>query len=583
MQPEIQTRDRHPGLFFSRPALVSLLATLLYFAALLIVLHPRYWSNDDILMAANLAGYMGGKPVPILIYGNVLAGFVLAFLYGLNLKLNWLVWLYLLMHACATWALLYLVVRERWEGRLKVVAALAILSSEAYFVLNLTFTTVAAMASIAGYCLLLASARSPGFLRSRGFWLGCALVVVGSWIRPEATALVLVILLPCLVVARRLFSFRNLVLALAGSSLLVAAGYAFNLAYLRQAPGWYLYYVYTRLIQELQDTPRLVNAAGTIRDIHWTSNDLNMFARWFFPDETLYSVQTLRYLVDHVSDIRPTFASKLASLPSEFFNAPLLPYTLLLFVIGLAGFFLPRVPRQALLILGLTLLLVLGINIYLLWRNRLVDNVFLTSLTACVMFTLFFGYWSRGETSPDAAKRSGGGAPGGNLARAGRYACGLVLLIAIGLVIRESIASSETSRRNAALYQRVLSDIQGLGLGAGGQEAIIISPAFGIPWDWSDPLWIDFPATQYLVMADNTFSPTYFSVLRQHQVGALPGGLYNRDNVYLMTDEATMGGILKYIQYHQGVNVSSRLIYQPQLNTGTVYDSSRLYKLEALP
>jgi len=594
LDQKLNTPGRFQDFVSSHPAAISFLLTSVLFAVIIMILRPGYGTNDDIQIIATVSGYMGGKPFPFLIFSNVLLGFVLNFLYGLNFKINWEIWFFVGMHFCSVWGLISLVLWHPLKISTKVFGALIIILSSIYFVLNLTFTTAAAIASISGFCLLLAATQLPRMLKQNRFLFGVILILTGSLVRLESTALVLVILIPGIVICHRFFPIKNLILAFAVSGALVLGCYAFNLAYLRQFPDWYFYNTYTLTRAMLHDTPRLVNAGGSIRDIHWTTNDLNMFARWFFPDPNVYSLQNLRYLVEHVSDKRPTFLTRLLSLPSDFLDEPILPYTLLLLLSWIGMLFYGFGPKKVLISSGLFFLVALAINIYLLWTQKMAGYVLLASLESSLIFMLFIGYGSAlnvaqfitlpGTGSRTIEKPEVPHPPSKISSRLGFSASILLLLIVIGVVVQQSIETTSTNIKREAIYHRIVSDIGLLHLEDTGQKALIISPAFGIPWEWSNPMFIDFPdAPHYMVMDWDTFSPAYYSVLREYQVESLPAGLYEGKNIYLMTDEVTMNGIIKFIKNHEGVDVEARLIYTPNYDTGTIYDEAQLYKLEKLP
>jgi hypothetical protein len=598
LEQKLNTSSRAGDFVSSHPASISLTLTVVLFAVTIAILRPGYGTNDDIQVIAVASGYMGGTPFPFLIFNNVLVGFVLNFFYGLNSTINWEIWLFITIHFCSTWGLIYLVLWHPLKLSSKSLGSSIILLSSIYFVLNLTFTTVAAVASISGLCLLLTAVQLPGMLRQSRFLLGVVLILTGSLLRLESTELVLAILIPSLVICYRFFPIKNLILACVTSSTLVLGCYAFNLLYLHQYRDWYFFNAYSLTRTMVQDTPRLVNAAGSLGAIHWTANDLNMFARWFFPDPNVYSLQNLRYLVEHVSDKRPTFLRRLFLLPLHFLNETILPYTLLLLLTWTSALFHGFTQKKGWISSCSLFLVTLAINIYLLWTQKLADYVFLASMDSCVIFTLFIGYWSAlnaaqrvpaPETSNFVSPKSEVPSVFRNrfkdiLYELGLYANILLLLIVTWIVVQESIKTTTTNIRREAVYHSILSDIRLLHLEDTGQKSLIITPAFGIPWEWSNPLFVDFPHTpHYLVMDWNTFSPAYDSVLRAYQVGSLPAGLYEGKNIYLMTDETTMNGILKFIENHEGVKVEARLIYTPNYDTGTIYDESRLYKLERLP
>ncbi len=562
------------------------------------LLRPAYGTNDDIQIIATASGYMGGKPFPFLIFSNVLLGFLLNFLYGLNPVINWEMWLFIAIHFCSSWGLIYLVLGQPLKISSKIFGAMIIILSSMYFVLNLTYTTVAVIASIAGFCLLLTAVQQPGMPGQSKFLFGVVLILVGSLVRYESPVMVFVILVPAVIICHRFFPMKNLILACAISGALGLSGYIFNLAYQHQFPDWYFFYTYTFTRGMLHDTPRLVNASGSLGAIHWTANDLNMFARWFFPDPNVYSLQNLRYLVDHVSDKRPTFLNRLFLLPLHFISETILPYTLLL-LLTWTGALLHGVPRKREIISFFSLFLVaLLINIELLWIQKMADYVLLASLDSSLIFTLFIGYWSAlnaarsvpltEETNPSFRKPETHppftDKPKKFLPKLGLYANSLLLLIVAWLIVGASIKATATNLRRETVYHSILSDLRSLHLQDTGGKALIITPAFGIPWEWSNPLFVDFPdSPHYLVMDWDTFSPAYQSVLRAYQVDSLPAGLYEGQNIYLMTDEDTLNGIIKFIKNHEGVDVEARWIYTPNYDTGTIYDDSRLYKLERLP
>ena len=117
------------------------------------------------------------------------------------------------------------------------------------------------------------------------------------------------------------------------------------------------------------------------------------------------------------------------------------------------------------------------------------------------------------------------------------------------------------------------------------QKALIISPAYGIPWEWSNPLFLEFPKARYLVTNWGTFSPAYNDVLEEFQVKSLPSGLYQSENVYVMVDSSTIKAIVQFIKEHEGVNITAKAIYSlpSRCCVGTVYSGVTLFKLQQQP
>ncbi len=207
---------------------------------------------------------------------------------------------------------------------------LIVLSGEIYFLLNITFTTVAAVASIAGFCLIFMAARSDASGVECSFIWGVGLIFVAGLVRIESLGFVFLIILPFLIGNFRSFNLQHLVRFLGIAGLLVLGVYAFDKFYLSLFPDWLSYSTYTLTRAMLHDTPRIANMDGVIRDVHWSANDLNMFSRWFFPDQVTYSLENLRYLVDHVSDKRTDILNLVFFLPDYFSGLTVLPYTIMI-------------------------------------------------------------------------------------------------------------------------------------------------------------------------------------------------------------------------------------------------------------
>ncbi len=216
LDQKLNTPGRFQDFVCSHAAAISFILTSVLFAVILMILRPGYGTNDDIQIIATASGYMGGKPFPFLIFSNVLLGFVLNFLYGLNFKINWEIWLFVGMLFCSVWGLISLVLWHPLKISTKILGALIIILSSIYFVLNLTFTTAAAIASISGFCLLLTATQLSRMLKQNRFLFGVILILTGSLVRMESTALVLVILIPGIVICYRFFPTKNLILSLCG-------------------------------------------------------------------------------------------------------------------------------------------------------------------------------------------------------------------------------------------------------------------------------------------------------------------------------------------------------------------------------
>jgi hypothetical protein len=146
----------------------------------------------------------------------------------------------------------------------------------------------------------------------------------------------------------------------------------------------------------------------------------------------------------------------------------------------------------------------------------------------------------------------------------------------------------QTSNRNLARlrdYGQVRNDLVNLReSGLLGEHPLIVSPAHGLPYEWSYPLRIDLPVPAYLDTGWITFSPNYTRVLEDYDIDSLPISLLNRDDVFLMTDSNFTVYLERYYQEHADTDVRFNTIYEmPNRSGAPGYDNIRLYSLESLP
>ena len=174
--------------------IISFLCTAVFFALYLSVFRLGYLVNDDITMISLVSGYLGGKPVPFMVYSNVIWGFLLIPLYTIHSNLNWEIWLFILVNFLSVWALVYVALSRPLHIAYKLAGVLAILACDGFFLINITFTVIATFAALAGSCLILMAAYS--LIPLKRHWLVCGglLILIGSLIRIESILLVLLVI-----------------------------------------------------------------------------------------------------------------------------------------------------------------------------------------------------------------------------------------------------------------------------------------------------------------------------------------------------------------------------------------------------
>ncbi|MGA7194215.1 MAG: hypothetical protein WBW94_11330 [Anaerolineales bacterium] len=565
------------------PLIAALFCTFSLFLFCFVVFRIGYGVNDDIQLIAIASGYLGGKSFPFLIFSNVILGFALNLLYQFPTQINWEIWLFIAVHFLSIWALVYIVFsRPMMKWKIQAIGLLIVLSGEVYFLLNITFTTVAAVAAIAGFCLILTDAQSDINWAKSSFVCGGGLVIMASLIRIESLEFVLLIMMPFLIVNFRFLNPKSFMMYFGIIALLVIGGYAFDKFYLSLFPNWLSYNTYTMTRSMLQDTPRLANMEGAIGDVRWSANDLNMFSRWFFPDQVTYSLENLRYLVEHVSDRRADILNWIFFLPDHISSLTILPYPIMLVSLWLCMWFYDADLRRTLGVSILTVGLIFLTFMYLEWTQKAPDRILLFSLFAGITFSLINWYWVDAKKLEESDPH-----PVDNIQmRFGFLSVFFSLILMIGVIFQQSIQTTHLNISHQMAYKQILVDIRALQMkGIVSQNALIVSAAYGIPWEWSNPLFLDFPNVQYLATNWETFSPAYNNVLRKYQIQSIPISLFRNSNVYLMVDASTMRGIVQFIKEHNGVNVTAKVLYviPSQYTKGTVYNGVTLFKLQQVP
>lgn len=560
------------------PSIMSFGIASIFFAVCLRVLHPGYAINDDLKMISIAVGYPGSSPAPFLVFSNVLLGFLLVALHALHTSLNWEMLLFSAINLLSVSALLYVLLEGSMPTSHKIGGIALVLASAAYFALNITFTSVAALACFAGLCLIMTAARSASGLRKRAVLAGMTLILVASLIRLEMLALVFPLFVPAGIFLFHSFNTRTVISATVVTASLVFAGYALDRLYVRAHPDWNAYYFYNKAAQQLQDAHRLENVGRQIRQIGWSGNDQELFARYFFPDAGIYSIDRIRYLIDHVPGTGQDPAASAMVFLKSLANLAALSSLVLIVSIGLWTQASPGT-RTATWIVLTTGLICVSENYVLVWAYKDPKYVLFSLLGIAAMLGVVVLNWSYTDTSAVPGSR------GSRFARIFTLAFLLTAALATALSLRESMATSRLNGLKVALYHAILTDIQDLQMrGKILQGALIVSPAHGLPWEWADPLVLDLPQFAYFDTGWITFSPAYEQILQAYGIRSLPDALYEQNNIYLMTRSAFTPFLRRYYEEHEGIRVGFRPIYtMPNPYNFDGYDNVLLYKVERLP
>jgi hypothetical protein len=559
-------------------AWAALAAAIVYFTLFFLLIQSGYGANDDVEMAGLVSGYFGsGQPSMFLIHSNLAWGWLAQNLFRWQPVVNWLIVLYWVTHFLAIWALLWMMLNWRILAGAKVFGWVVVLLFELYFATNITFTTTAAMAALAGSGLLLtgwANRPQADQLSGGARFLGGLLIVLSSLIRLNTLLMAVALLTPAVAVYFRQFRLRQALLSLGILTVLTLGGYVLDRAIWNSYPNWADFERYFQTRVQLTDTPRIANATPQdVQSVGWSANDLYMYSEWFYPDPQTYSLEKLKTLNTSLPGRRIGLVNNLAFLFNRFLDPIALPFGLLTVAVWLA-LLLNGASQRAILASSLSVAALIGLSLYLGWTIKLPLRVFLPMLAGTALALLLIRAWD----PPDPAAALPRGVLIFHIGVAGLLA---TFLLCAGIILTRTAITSALNRDRQTGYARILTDLNRLQLdGTLPSPVLIVAPDLGIPLEWAKPLWINFPKQRYLTMGWLNFSPAYQEVLGQMNVTVLPQGFYEGQNVLLMTRPGLITGIRDFIQEHNGVSVTAIPLYKlPAALEAPEYQSMQLYRL----
>ncbi|HVP20753.1 MAG TPA: hypothetical protein VMS73_02715 [Anaerolineaceae bacterium] len=568
--------------FLSRNSTASFFSTLAFFLIFFIFFRPGYVINDDINMLSIASGYLGGQPNPYLVFSNVLLGFFLLPFFQLRSPINWEIILFFVIHFLSTWALLDVIYSRRIKTAIKALAVVFVLVFVAYFSINITFTTTAAIAIIAGFCQVTSALLvHPNQSKLSALISGGGLILLGSLVRFTSLFPILAVGLPILVINYRSINIRKMAVTFLIIGMFVAACYIFDTAYIQSSPDWKSYDLFNKVRSQLLDTPRARNGNQAVYNaIGWTQNDAHVFGGWFFLDPDVFTTEKLQYLVNHVSDARGDTFNTISVLAGVIFS-PLILIYVLLFVLTAQVIIKYSPQRVTVTSLIAAATAILTISAYLVLKMKLPARIFLPMLATGLLVILCLL-----SNPPELQAKP---VMTGSLRKFIRKVELASILIGLFVTISLSLIQFfETSTMNGlrqASYKQFVADLNTLQTqGAIRPNSLIVAPMLGFPLEWSNPFTLEYPAIQYLSAGWTTYSPPYQKVLEEFHIQSIPRALYQRDDVYLMTRYDIVPGIIKFIQEHYGVTVAFKKIYTMPANIPVTeileYQNISIYKLE---
>ncbi len=170
----------------AHPFLLALLFNFAAFLFRILVFDVKYEVSDDYITDAVLSGAYGNGYDPDLLFGNVILGYFLVFLYKIIPTISFYFVMLIVLGFISATTITYILFKKK-VNTITVCMAIVFLcfTTDDFYVL-IQFTKVAAAAGIAGGLLILYAMFEAGEHKIRYFVLGTLLTIVGSMVRFSA-------------------------------------------------------------------------------------------------------------------------------------------------------------------------------------------------------------------------------------------------------------------------------------------------------------------------------------------------------------------------------------------------------------
>ncbi len=576
-----------------RFALVAVLGLQLF---VLVLFRPSYETNDDVFMTMIASG-QGFCPAPDehLLFTNILVGQVLKRLYRAWPGIPWYGGYLLTIHYLAQVAVLYCALMvDKWRtsnaGNRGAFATEQGAPAEAtsrgwnlrfalyliYFaivelpLLNaLQFTATAFLSAEAGLFLLwtVARIRQANPAASVGGPLSAAatLLVVAGLVRPESLFMALLVAAPLGLVLVRQKPWRRSLLPSAGAAALAAVLILLTTAHDRrsyeQDPAWSDFFAYNQWRVKFNDyqwTSHTPRTADVFSSVHWSKNDHEMIARWFFDDPVIYSEANLRSIVTGYpwKSSRLTWGYAWQAVRKVFGDRSVCAILLVLPFFMVAG---DRDRRARWAVVGCAAM-ALALVVLLTLNNKLLPpRIYFPLLSFPLAVALLFPAKSESSAAPvtgfdwDFSKFFD--SPWALVAWSARLrgARAVVAMLVVGVAMGgyRQVRRSVRVRRERQALQAFLNDQRPFG------HKLVVCWGPALPFEFLSPLdnlssWSGLPLVN-LVWTQRT--PWQETTKRRFDISNLPEAIYRRDDVVLVANPTDLALYQVFAKEHFGADV----------------------------
>lgn len=547
----------------------TLIINVLYFLLFTVFLFPYYEENDDNSLS-NIVSGAYGKPSSRMIHTNIVVGKFLSTLTELVPTIKWYtVFLYCILFLSFCVLTYVIIKRCGYFGLYGSIIILTYFGYECYVAIQ--FTKTAGLASVAGMIAIIyvleGTQRNWVLL-----FIGSILAVCGSMIRFDAFGMVLVLM--SIMGIAGLLSKYMYNRADKKKGILEGAKYIFVFFVIFLLAGGLKYYDYCmyeyepewKVFKEFDEKrsdlldygiPPYSEHAEEYAKINVSENDLKMLSDWNFADPDFYSSSLLNKILllrEHKNgrefgddDIKYFFSYTMRHFFIEKAFCAFLIVLLFWFVMS----------RKNWSIVISTLLVVMGLNIYLQYMGRvLLNRVDVTIWLAASAVIIY--------VSEDCL----------TVQKQNKF---LIVFAMLLLIINSNSyldhidakkADEEQKKRRQEFCEAVAGDAENLYLVDTASNVVI--EAYQV---FDSVLWGMYE-NYYVLGGWETYSPAKLNTLYSHGVSNPFRDVINSNNIYLIDNCGGIDNKITYIREHYDANVQATLVKQ--------YGGNNIYKIDSI-
>jgi hypothetical protein len=263
----------------------------------LVLLHSRYWVNDDLAMLYFSDGEWTGSPERNLIFSHPIFGALVSSAYKIFPGISWYPYFLLLTIVLSYVALARYVGTKRIQVFVIFVAAVSVIQ----FTLVPTFTFAAIICAGLGLATLFVNNESKNLIKSL---IGLSIFSLGILIRPESKFVAAAIALPIILSSwKQVLSAKSstkivgqtvlTVLALSVAFLVQAGSIACNSNQPTSCNSWNIYTKYNYERGQFHGTPNMEFLENNHSSLGWTKLDMRLFSSWLYPDDQKFGPEVM--------------------------------------------------------------------------------------------------------------------------------------------------------------------------------------------------------------------------------------------------------------------------------------------------